>query len=204
MYFLLAIWLVASWFSGEVTGYPQKRPLIQNTTIFLACVAAGPRTRLPLYRRFRVSATQAKFSQSKRYSLNLKPPLLVSYYHHFLRWRSNNFLPDTMVRSLCTTLLKAWEELLETTWIYIYLNLKIACNPTLVSDHLRLPSAEATAGYPLVCYTAVFSVVTQRSSAALSDDSKKRLCSRLGIPIKIAIIEKIESARGTVERGKGP
>ena len=44
---------------------------------------------------------------------------------------------------------------------------------------------EALLGWcQLVCYTAVFSVVTQRSSplwgGALRDDAKIRLCSRLG------------------------
>ena len=34
---------------------------------------------------------------------------------------------------------------------------------------------------PLVCYTAVFSIVTQRSSRALRDDTKND-CSRLVVP----------------------
>ena len=45
----------------------------------------------------------------------------------------------------------------------------------LTSIHMQLNNSVHT----LVCYTAVFSVVTQHWAAALRDRTKKRLCSRL-------------------------
>ena len=71
-----------------------------------------------------------------------KWPPLVSDHNHFLWWLFYNF-PLVLTSSkqppwysdlissvftVCTKQLRVWEEILETTWIYLCWNLGIACN----------------------------------------------------------------------------
>ena len=63
---------------------------------------------------------------------------------------------------------------------YFFVSLNLVADPSVFSV-LNFDTLRDT----VVCYTAVFSVVTQRSfplsywGGALRDDTKKRLCSRL-------------------------